>query len=179
MQRQAQHYPQQKVLPCIQANHGDRSYRYWIDLALAYYAISGLQFLPKVFKFRLLISSFSTQGIHIWSQNWQKMLLLWSNSTLNVLIAKIADFDDVNFLVACMRLYKLLCWSVCLFVCLSVAEGSEHATYGNRPCCFVKQRMVESVSQSLYSSQQSTMYPLPSNQQVVNATDFSIIFVLK
>ena len=38
------------------------------------------------------------------------------------------------FLVACMRLYKPLCWSVCLLVNPSVAVSSEHATYGHWPC---------------------------------------------
>ena len=42
-----------------------------------------------------------------------------------------------TFLVACTQLYKLLCLSVGRSVGMSVAEDSEHATYGNWPCSFV------------------------------------------
>ena len=47
------------------------------------------------------MSCLSTQGIHFWSQKWQKMLGSWSISALNEHIAEIADFDDVkdSFLV--------------------------------------------------------------------------------
>ena len=60
-----------------------------------------------------------------------------------------------SFLVACTQLYKPLCWSVCRSVCRlvgrSVAEDSEHATYGNRPCCFIgeeEQELRYSISMS-------------------------------
>ena len=43
-------------------------------------------------------------------------------------------FSINSFLVACTRLYKPLCWPVGLSVGRSVAEGSEHATYGDWPC---------------------------------------------
>ena len=60
-------------------------------------------------------------------------------------VSQIADMEvrlcikiKNKLLVACTRLYKPLCWSVrvsvCLSVCPSVAEGSEQATYGDRPC---------------------------------------------
>ena len=39
-----------------------------------------------------------------------------------------------SFLVACTRLYNPLCPSVGWSICLSVAEDSEHATYGDWPC---------------------------------------------
>ena len=40
----------------------------------------------------------------------------------------------IFFLVACTRLYKPLCRLVGWSVGRSVAEGSEHATYGDWPC---------------------------------------------
>ena len=51
-------------------------------------------------------------------------------------------FHLQTLLVARTRLYKPLCWlvgwsvglSVCQSIDWSVAEDSEHATYGNRPC---------------------------------------------
>ena len=43
-------------------------------------------------------------------------------------------FISTPFLVACTWLYKPLCPFVGLSFCLSVAGGSEHATYGDWPC---------------------------------------------
>ena len=46
--------------------------------------------------------------------------------------------DKADYRVACTQLYKLLCrsfrWSVHPSVHPSVAEGSEHVTYGDWPC---------------------------------------------
>ena len=42
--------------------------------------------------------------------------------------------NSLQILVACTQLYKLLCRLVGLSVGLSVAEDSEHATYGDWPC---------------------------------------------
>ena len=58
--------------------------------------------------------------------------------TLNIATRKISQQLSIqyiiasSFLVACMRLYKPLCWSVRP----SVADSSEHATYGDQPCFF-------------------------------------------
>ena len=64
----------------------------------------------------------------------------------------------LTFLVACTRVYKPLCWSVCRLVgpsvgrlvCWSVgrsvAECLEHATYGDRPCSYFYSRARNSIS---------------------------------
>ena len=53
--------------------------------------------------------------------------------TLYLFFFPIHVFNEaIHFLVACTRLYKPLCQSLCL----SVAEGLEHATYGDRPYFF-------------------------------------------
>ena len=40
---------------------------------------------------------------------------------------------------------RSVCWLVCQSVDLSVAEGSEHATYGDRPC-YIEKRNIKGKS---------------------------------
>ena len=49
-------------------------------------------------------------------------------------LAVCLSLDAILFLVACTRLYKPLCWSFGPSVGPLVADCSERATYGDRPC---------------------------------------------